>query len=480
MGWSIRKTSVAIGGFCLALCLLGALANRSLHAQTWLESIDYPRLIAEYGAIEDGTGIPLSIVEADVTNDDPNLLISYLPDAASLGLVGKNIIDGSGINNNGPSGHATGQARLIFGDNSIAQGETDITAFEANDYVNRVLGFSTGLDPLLQPFRVQNHSWIGNFGTLPAEIAAAEDTLARLDYAINRDNISVAVGLNNGTSAHPQLLGQSYNAIAVGRTDGIHSRGLTSVYGSGRVKPDIVTRESSTSAATSRVSSVLAVLHHKAVNEGNPDASRAVMIKSILMAGATKDEFPGWSRTTTRPLDTVFGAGEMNLYNSYKILEAGETDGSLSVPAGKTIETVGYDYGESIDPGSPLYYNMEVGAGGLEDLSVMLNWNIEVTDSNPDINLFDPQTMLANMSLRLYDSSVSPLGTLLDSSLSPVDNVEHIYLSSLGQGRYTIEVSTDISTTFGLSWFAVPEPGSLALPGFASLAVALRRRRRLS
>ncbi|MGI9519583.1 MAG: PEP-CTERM sorting domain-containing protein [Pirellulaceae bacterium] len=449
-------------------------------AQTWQDSVDYTKLLNEVGAgLEDGTGIPLSMVEADEINDNPNVIVSYLPDPNGFGLTTKNFTDGSGVNNpaNDYSGHASIVARWFFGDMSIAQGETDMTVYENNDYIDQQLGRVTNNDPVDQSaFKVQNHSWAGSYGATAPQIAAAEDALARLDYTINRDGLSVAVGLANSTAALPQLMGQGYNAITVGRSDGGSSQGLTTIYGAGRVKPDIVTDTTTTSEGTARVSSVLAVLHQQAVNEGNADASRPEMMKSILMAGATKHEFPTWDRTTTRPLDDIFGAGELNIYNSYKIIEAGETDGSLSVPAGATIDFRGYDYGETIDSGSPLYYNLEVGPDGLEDVTFNLTWNIDVTDGNVDINIFDPVTSLANMSLEIFD--INDLVNPIDQSLSTVDNVEHLYFSTLGAGLYTIKVSTDMTTEFGLAWYAVPEPGSLVFLGFGSVAVALGRRRR--
>ena len=107
----------------------------------------------------------------------------------------------------------------------------------------------------------------------------------------------------------------------------------------------------------------------------------------------------------------------------------------------------------------------------------MLNWNIDVEDTNPDVNIFDPSATLANMSMRFWDSTNAPLDTLLDSSLSTVDNVEHIFFESLAEGTYTIEIFTDLSTDFGFSWYAVPEPGSLVFLGFGTIALALRRRR---
>ena len=460
--------------FCVAVGVLTSVERAS--AQTWQEQIGYDKLVNELGSVEDGTGITVSMGEAD-TNSSPSIF-TYLPDSANAGLAGKTIIDGSGLSTGTPSGHATTQARSILGDISIAQGASEVTVYEASDYLNRILGFSGGGDPLAQPFKVQSHAWIGN----GLSVSDAENLLQRLDYMIPQNGVSVQVGLNNNSgNPQPQLLGQAYNVISVGRTDGNHSRGLTTLYGAGRLMPDVVIPGPNTSRSTSRTSSVMTVLHQKAVNDGNTDASRPVSMKAILMAGATKDEFPGWARTTTQPLDPVFGAGEVNIYNSYKILASGETDGSLSVPVGPTITARGWDYGESIDSGAPLYYNFEVGSGQeFRDVSILLTWDMDITDGDPGI-LFSPVTSLADMSLSLYDSTGSPLASLLDQSLSTVDNVEHIFLTSLTEGLYSIEISTDSTTDFALAWNAtvIPEPQHAVIIGiFMMIGLMVYRRDR--
>jgi hypothetical protein len=44
------------------------------------------------------------------------------------------------------------------------------------------------------------------------------------------------------------------------------------------------------------------------------------------------------------------------------------------------------------------------------------------------------------------------MGTMLDQSVSTVDNVEHIYLNSLGAGTYTLKVSGAANWDYGLAW----------------------------
>ena len=263
--------------------------------------------------------------------------------------------------------------------------------------------------------------------------------------------------------------------ISVGRTDGGHAKGLTTFYGSGRSRPDIVAptpdRGPYTSYTTPVVSSVATVLHQAAAGT---DAARSESMRAILMAGATKEEFGGWDQTVSRRLDDVFGAGEVNVYNSYKIIEGGEFNGSLIEPI-TSIGQYGWDYNSNLNNTDSMYYDIVIGAGVTwSDISILLAWNIEVVDTDLSAGIFNPTTSLANFNLELFDSSSSFLGSLLDSSMATVGNVEHLYLNSLGPGRYTLRVTTNSSRDFALAWRAnaIPEPGSFVGLGFLTICLA--------
>src|SRR5206468_8999465 len=119
------------------------------------------------------------------------------------------------------------------------------------------------------------------------------------------------------------------NGIAVGRSDGQHESGFTTVGNTGptgRVKPDLVAPLGAVSFATPLVSSAATLLVQVASTaplNADPFAAKPQTIKAVLMAGATKAEFPTWSHTTTVPLDPVYGAGELNVDNSHRVLTAG-------------------------------------------------------------------------------------------------------------------------------------------------------------
>jgi hypothetical protein len=434
----------------------------------WKDEVGYTRLRNEIGdGLEDGSGVEVGVVEARVGGN-------YLPDFDHPQLEGKSIDDASGLES-GTSGHATSVFRRFVGNTfSMAGGVSDITLYEANDWRERVLGWGTGNDPVLPSYKIQNNSWIDNFG---GDTDAGIDFLNRADYQVHKSDVLMVSGSSNNSNANlPDAFASGYNSLIVGSSNGGHAAGFTDLNGAGRVKPDIVAPQGNTSNATPIVASAGALLHEAGAGT---NAVRSETMRAILMAGATKDEFPGWDRTVTRPLDKRFGAGELNVYNSYQILQGGEFAASAGQPT-FAVGLNGWSYVEQIADGENLYYDFVVGdLQRLDDFSIMLNWNLEVTDLNPDEAIFDPETSLANLDMRLFDSSDEFLGSLVDASLSSVDNLEHIFTGNLRTGRYTLEISADGATDFGLAWrgslTAVPEPGMWA--GLMLIATGITARR---
>ena len=356
------------------------------------------------------------------------------------------------------SSHADNVANRFYSSNSLSTGVSLIDNFGASGWMNSDglrSNFSL-LPPRSEDNHVQNHSWIRREGD--ASIAAINDIVRRQDFAIDRDDFICAVGLNNdsGTSVPPGF-GGGYNVISVGRTDGNHSRGGTtaSFDGPGRVKPEIVADDSATSYSTPQVGSAAALLIANARSRGDGWGKSYVsyVMKAILLAGATKSEFQTgsytWSRTTTQPLDAIYGAGELNVQHSYHILDAGEqSTASTAGDHGWDQSTLGF--------GGSAVYTIVLDQPTSE-LSCIIAWNrIINSESWLDGGAFN--ATVANMSLQLHrvDGGVP---TLYDSSDSAVDNVEHVYLRNLAPGTYTLTVDTDVAVDFGIAWRA--EQGEL-------------------
>jgi len=442
------------------LALSGALlVGLTVRAGT-LDDVGYNTLVFVLDQLGkpslNGAGVPISMVEAANGNTG-----AYFPDeanpefSADTDPLGQDVtfIDASGGKSKGVSPHANSTVgNRFFGNQvSMAGAANQVTVYEAGGWMAYVLNTANHQAPRLsasEDYRVQNFSWVSTDNSSSAE-AENRDVLQRFDYLIDTYDLTALVGLNNNpdniSSPLPHLLSHSYNAIAVGRSDGKHSTGLTqSFYGPGRSKPDLVVPVGSTSGATAVASSAATLLHEAA---SEPEGTHSEVIKAMLLAGATKDEFPAWNHTTTQPLDDTYGAGELNIFNSWKMINAGRTAGGSTDPSPSTpLNASGWDY-QSVDSSSDWYYTFEVADGfTVGQLSIVLAWNASVDDTNSG-SPFSGEVSLANLDLSLYDSTSQLLGTLLDESVSTVDNVEHIYIGpdqgvdSLGPGTYTLKVS---------------------------------------
>ncbi len=235
-----------------------------------------------------------------------------------------------------------------------------------------------------------------------------------------------------------------YNGIAVDVTtpSGTLVSGPTT---DGRSKPDITAPGSgATSFSTPYVSGAAAMLLQAAVRgDGGPNANAAKNIrtlKALLLNGAIKPL--GWTNSVTTPMDLRFGAGILNVFNSWEQLKGGKTpfiestsltNGSPHPPGGNTNnEPVlrGWDFNSltnsdtSHDRVNHYYFNL-TGSNPFT-LTSTLVWLRQA--GNTGIN---------NLNLFLYNTANS---NLVLCSTSAVDNVQHIYLPSLPPGRYDLQV----------------------------------------
>ena len=430
-----RLAFVLAAAAMLLVCSAGELSA------DYLDDIGFTKLQLELGAaIPTGAGITVSQIEsADGSGN-------YKLDTANYEFGGKTFNWKSP--GSGDSSHATTVGRYFYGEySSVAPDVSTIDAWEVSHWItNGSLNANTNSAPKQESRDVQNHSWIGAY----ASQADSIDALRRLDYAINTDNFVSVVGVHNDVTTVPELLGHAYNVISVGRSDGHHSYGLTTFDEPGRIKPDIVAPGLATSWTTPMVAgSAAALLETARSDSALADADNSEAIKAILLAGATKHEFASWDRTPTRPLDEQYGAGELNIYNSYKILTAGQNEAASDADAAPR----GWDF--DTHTGSNKLYFFDVPEDNvMVDMSAILTWNRQITDGNSrKFQWSDPQAELADMNLRLYEADGYSLGAMLDLSVSTVDNVEHIFQDRLTTGRYVLEVDSDTSgVDFTLAW----------------------------
>lgn len=434
----------------LVACIVGVSASACLAG--WKDDVGFTALVVRLGtATPTGAGIAVSHVEAPLNGN-------YLPDATNAEFVGKTINVKSGAGN--PSSHATTVGQYYYGLTvGMAGGINTIDAYDANNWLDTgLLRVLTSLAPKTELRRVENHSWVGTTGTDSDDI----DMLRRMDLVVHRDGVVVAVGVNNGAgTAMPPLLGSAYNVVAVGLTSGNSSYGPTAIDVAGRVKPDIVVPIDLTSWATPIVASSGALLLQTADASGilsqlgtqERKTAKALLVKTLLMAGATKSEFADWrkglatpSTDGTVPLDYRYGAGQLNIDNSHRILSSGEQNASSSAD----VTTTGWDYGSASLSGDQLYFFEIPAFSSADSVSMLITWNRQIAVGTGNPAPLTPS--LANIDLRLYGASGYSIGSLWDQSISSIDNVEHIYLRWLPAGRYAIAVSSDRTWSYAVAW----------------------------
>ncbi len=446
--------------------------------------IGYTRLQTELNLlgqpVPNGSGVQVLMAEActNAVDDDndpltPPICLAWLPDSSDTQFQGKTLSDISGSTSGLFSGHATGVARFFFGNtSSIAPGIDLIDTYLADDWLETGYLQTTNpnLLPTLSSNRIATHSWVGTVGTTPGEQQINSEILRRVDWLISTDEMINTVGLTNG-STNPPLLGSAFNVIAVGRSDAGHGQGSTaadSTYQAGRTRPDLVVPLSTTSSATPVIASAAAVL----IEIGHSDASlstdplttmtvnragdtinnseRSEVIKAILMAGAERNSIDNNIsdyrsspvNQTQNGLDNRFGAGQVNIANSYHIITAGEQNSAEdSLSANSIIDPMGFDYDPSFGGGatsnSEASYRFST-ASEAESLYISLVWNISIeTGQNGE---FDGTAQLHDLNLSLYD--VTNIATLVASSSSTNENTENLWAALNSNSEYLLKVET--------------------------------------
>ena len=444
----------------VTLCFV--VACSSTVWSTPLDDIGLNSLAAELGAaIPNGASVSVTQVEATIASG------AFAPNPATFPDKTFNVAPTP----SGFSSHANGVGGNFYGNNSPAPGITDIDVYEAGEFIlNGFIRRDTNAAPEVETQDVQNHSWVGT----DAQIAGLADTsgnaqriediardfVQRVDYVINRDDVTVVAALNNGSSSSvPLALANAFNAIITGVTDGDHSSGQATFESPNRQVPHIVAPSNFTSFANPYVSGAAALLIDHARSDSSLNlADRNEVVRSLLLAGATKDEFVAatvatgfnpWSNSATAPLDNHFGAGELNIHQSYDILEAGRHEADLGVVGNST----GWDLQSSATGQQTYFFDIPTDEH-LDEFSAILTWNREIVDSNPFPRFAPSAVALNDLDLQLYSvaSGTFNLDSLLAESTSD-GNVEHIYFSNplginaqlgtgapLGEGRYAIVV----------------------------------------
>jgi hypothetical protein len=473
-------------GFCLLI-----LAQTHVQAD-YLDDIGLTTLRARDASL-DGSGVTVAQIEAstssssDIWQTDPDdtglasTLFTYY-DSDSPYASG-----GSTYDSSKESFHANRVGALFFGletgtqgSNGIAPGVDAIEMYYASYHPSYIVFTKVSTQA-----KIINCSFV--FGEQYDIYDIAYDTYTAEYNVLFCNGIYTDANNDDDVASLITSPASSYNCIAVGVEDDAN---LTSL-DDDRSKPDIVAPAPGayayyTSYTTPVVSGAATLLYQSALREDAgsgtaDDATDPRTLKALLLNSATKTS--DWSHTSTHPLDRINGAGVLEINNAQLLLAAGQYS--------ETEDDVATDSGESHLPSSDitteLSSNMgwnfstltnaftitnDSSSGGRPELSQSVT--ITYTDSTDhyffdcdaaDASTFNltatlvwnrnaNETSINNLDLFLYKED----GTLVASSVSTVDNVEHLYELDLEPGRYVLQVykpedgRTSTSETYALAF----------------------------
>ncbi len=422
--------------FLLPFVFLGQMAVHALN----LDTIGVT-LLQVVTTNVNGTGIRVAQPEAGygtTTNWEVNPGASTVGQPESLFTY----YSSSGSANNFPnavgaeSGHADGVGGIFYGmSDGVATNVAHVDNYQATYFINNLITPGSSISA-----RIVNQSFTdGAYSTSqdqPYDNYAAKFGTLFLTGA----------GYNNTNVWSPATC---YNGIGVGVSDyPLPTYGPTP---DGRSKPDITAPGGVSSDSSPYVAGAAALLMQAgARGDGGSDTNSATdirTVKALLLNGAVKP--PGWTNViwtngARLVLDTNYGAGVLNVFNSYEQLagqkqtnfvSASVSAGAAHPPTGAT-NTIGALSGwnftnltssSSLDAAAHYYFNVTNGVSNAAfTATATLVWNRQQSKSS-----------INNLYLFLYNAANS---NLVAVSTSAVDNVQHLFVPELPQGRYDLQV----------------------------------------
>jgi hypothetical protein len=179
------------------------------------------------------------------------------------------------------------------------------------------------------------------------------------------------------------------------------------------------------------------------------------VIKSALMAGANRSIWADYGQAgngTANGLDVRYGAGQLDILESFHIIASREYD-SLESGGNGNIPRYGFDYVTDFMPGQTATYEFSVGSFA-ESLSVSLAWSVDIEISGSEIS-----ASLPSFALSLRRKVSDGLFEAVRNVAGPGENTAHMWISDLAPGSdYVLQISRldllaggDIPD-LGLSW----------------------------
>jgi hypothetical protein len=339
------------------------------------------------------------------------------------------------------SGHADSVAGYFYGiPVGVATNVIHVDNYDADYFFNVIINTANPAN-INDPVVNQSFIFIESDGS-HATVSDQQSIDSVYDnYAVQHNTLFVS-GAGNGGTVNPPAT--CYNGIGVGAYGGISSFGPT--IDNGRAKPDITAPASATSFSTPQVAGAAAVLMQAGSRGDGGNGTNAAAdirtVKALLLNGAIKPA--DWTNNAPSPLDTRYGAGVLNVFNSYEQLAGGKhgyivstsvSTGGAHPPTGAsgTVSTLsGWDFNTNsssptTDGVNHYYFNVTNGVNSATfTATITLVWNRQ-----------KEQTNINNLDLFLYDAISS---NLVACSTSLVDNVEHLFVPNLAPSRYDLQV----------------------------------------
>ena len=386
----------------------------------------------------DGTGIRVGQAEAQLPAPPANAWEVNPASSVVSQQVGKFTFFNSGTsagtfpNSLGvESSHADGVGGFFYGvTGGVATNVAHIDIYEADYFLGNTVPLQTAIND-----KVVNQS--------------ITDILSRqMTDNTNYDNYAALYGtlfisgVGNGGNVYPPAT--CYNGIGVAAYGGGSSIGPTT--DNKRSKPDITAPADATSDSSPLVAGAAAILQGAGLRgDGGSDTTSATdfrMLKALLLNGAIKPA--DWTNGNSAPLDQRYGAGILNVFESYEQLTGGKHgyNASSTVPVGGAHPPVsslnnassyfGWDFNTNTSSSTNdcikhYYFNLTNGsATGDFTATATVVW-IKQEDKNA-VNELD---------LYLYNAATS---NLMAVSSNTMDNVKHVYIPQLAPGRYDLQV----------------------------------------
>ena len=399
-------------------------------------------LIRQVDSTLTGTGVNLVHPEAGGTTVPPQFEVN--PSVVGLAATVFTYISSNGTASTFPntvgseSSHADSVGVNLYSPSvGVAPQVGHVDNYDADYFFNNIIG---ALVPPSISGPIVNQSFVF-LGLTSSEEATVDQDYD--GYAANHNTLFIS-GAGNGGAVMPPAT--CFNGIGVGAFGGSSSVGPTS---DGRSKPDLTAPAGATSFSTPYVTgSGIVLIQAASRGDGGANTSAATdlrTVKALLLNGAVKPA--DWTNGPTTPLDARYGAGVVNLFNSWAQLRGGQhpfieaTANTIGAPhppgsnTGNEPTLVGWDFNSISNPRSILTYKEEVNhyyfslssaVASQYTLTTTLVWNRQ-----------SGQTAINDLNLFLYNAVN---GNLVAASTSAVDNVEHIFLSGLAPGRYDLQV----------------------------------------